>query len=80
MSLHDPICATHTGGVCNCPSAAFDNKYTNGPVTFELDEVFYLNGIEWITTSQTGTFIIATRTDIIGEPTEATDIIQVNKL
>jgi len=56
-----------------------DKNYTNGPVTFEIREVFYLNGIEWRITATADTFVIATRTSVKGEPMLDTDIIQVSK-
>ena len=49
----------------------------SGPVTFEYGEVFIKDGFEWRITCNTDTFIIATRTDVVGEPTEADQIIQV---
>lgn len=61
------------------PKIEVDPMSNEGPQTYELDEVFEYNDCEWITTAQTESFIIATRTDVVGEPETIDDILRINK-
>ena len=61
------------------PKIEVDPMSNEGPKTYELDEVFEYDNTEWITTAQTDGFIIATRTDIVGEPESHLDIVRITK-